>query len=73
MIRSIDVLFPGFSAAANFGALGWGTVALIKADGWVDIVDEKAMPRGGNDVTLTFPTGITMGGASEMRLYMDRF
>ena len=39
MVTDIDVLFPGYSAAADFGALGWGTVALIKADHWSALLD----------------------------------
>jgi glyoxylase-like metal-dependent hydrolase (beta-lactamase superfamily II) len=35
----ILVLYPGYSAAADFGALGWSTVALIKADDWVGLLD----------------------------------
>ncbi len=40
-------------------------------DGWVDLIDGHAVPRHGNDVTLTFPKGITMSGESVVRLFMD--
>ena len=49
-----------------------GSHILPGHDGWVDLVEGRAVPRGDNDVTLTFPKGITMNNASEICLYMDR-
>lgn len=49
-----------------------GTHILPGHDGWVDLINGHAVARGGNDIILTYPTGITMGGMNTLKLYMDK-